>query len=326
LATPQAVAQVSSSTALTSSLNPSVFGQLVNLKATVTSSSGTPTGHVTFMDGATSLGVVSLDFAGRAELTDATLAVGSHSLVASYSGDSSHDPSQSPILTQMVNPATGAATTTTLVSSPNPSFFGQPVTFTATVTSTSPGTPTGTVIFVHHVVIGTVTLDASAKATLTTSSIPVGSHLVSATYNGDSTFNPSTSARFIQVVSPPISFNTLAPCRVVDTRNPDGPLGGPALVAGAQRTFVLAGQCGVPMSARVISLNVTVTDATAMGDLQLFAAGNPVPGTPTIHYNGGQMRADNALVSLGVAGDLTVQCDQPSGTVQLILDVNGYLQ
>ena len=123
-----------------------------------------------------------------------------------------------------------------------------------------------------------------------------------------------------------MSFFTVTPCRVVDTRNASGPLGGPALVAGAQRTFTLTGSCGVPATARSLSLNVTVTAPTASGDLKLFAGGTATPVSTTINYGSGQTRANNAQPALGASGDLAVQCDQTSGSVQLILDVNGYFQ
>jgi len=119
-------------------------------------------------------------------------------------------------------------------------------------------------------------------------------------------------------------FYALAPCRLVDTRNATGPLGGPALTAGSLRTFVLAGHCGIPANAQTLSLNVTVTGATAAGDLQLFAGGTVPPGTPTIPYRAGQTRADNAVSALGSSGDLAIQCDQASGAVHVILDVDGY--
>jgi parallel beta-helix repeat protein len=126
--------------------------------------------------------------------------------------------------------------------------------------------------------------------------------------------------------APSMSFFSTTPCRIVDTRNANGPLGGPALAAGAQRTFILTGHCGVPVSAKALSLNVTVTGATSAGDLRLFAGGASAPGTTTINYKASQMRANNAVASLGGSGNLAVQCDQANGTVQLILDVNGYLQ
>jgi len=123
-----------------------------------------------------------------------------------------------------------------------------------------------------------------------------------------------------------MSFFTVTPCRIVDTRNANGPFGGPALVAGAQRTFTLRGRCGVPATARSVSLNVTVTAPTASGDLKLFAGGTATPVATTINYGSGQTRANNAQPALSGLGTLAVLCDQASGSVQLIIDVNGYFR
>jgi len=123
-----------------------------------------------------------------------------------------------------------------------------------------------------------------------------------------------------------LSFYTVTPCRLFDTRNPAGPLAGPALVAGANRTLTAAGQCGIPATARALSLNVTVTQPGAAGDLRFFPGGSAVPLVSSINYRAGQSRANSAVAVLGAAGDLTVLCDQGAGTVQLILDVNGYFQ
>ena len=76
---------------------------------------------------------------------------------------------------------------------------------------------------------------------------------------------------------PPSSFHTLTPCRVVDTRNAAGPYGGPVFAANSTRTFTMTGQCGIPSSARAVSLNVTVTLPTALGDLRLFPGGAQLP-------------------------------------------------
>jgi hypothetical protein len=122
------------------------------------------------------------------------------------------------------------------------------------------------------------------------------------------------------------SFFTVTPCRVLDTRSPNGPLGGPALSAGGARTFVIAGQCGIPSSARSVSVNVTITGPTSGGFLTIYPAGAPIPPTSTINFAAGQTRANNAVLSLGPAGDITAASGQSSGTVHFILDVTGYLQ
>ena len=121
-------------------------------------------------------------------------------------------------------------------------------------------------------------------------------------------------------------FYTVTPCRVADTRNPTGPYGGPALAANSDRTFVVGGQCGVPSTAKAVSVNVSVTQGSAPGNLRLYAGGTALPNATAINYRAGQTRANNAFAPLGTAGALAVRCDQTSGNVQVIIDVNGYFQ
>ncbi|HEY3122591.1 MAG TPA: M12 family metallo-peptidase, partial [Thermoanaerobaculia bacterium] len=121
-------------------------------------------------------------------------------------------------------------------------------------------------------------------------------------------------------------FYTVTPCRVVDTRNPTGAYGGPALSANSDRTFTLGGQCGIPSTAKAASLNVTVTQASAAGQLRLYPSGTPLPVASAINYRAGQTRANNEASPLGSSGGLAVHCDQASGNVQVIIDVNGYFQ
>jgi hypothetical protein len=123
-----------------------------------------------------------------------------------------------------------------------------------------------------------------------------------------------------------VSFFTVVPCRLLDTRNTAAPLTGPPLSGGTDRVFVLTGSCGIPSTAKAVSLNVTVTGPTAAGDLRLYPAETPRPLVSTINYQMAQTRANNAVAGLGAAGDLAVRCDQASGTVHLIIDVNGYFQ
>jgi len=120
------------------------------------------------------------------------------------------------------------------------------------------------------------------------------------------------------------SFFSVTPCRLADTRNPDGPYGGPALDGLTARTFIAGGQCGIPPDAIALSFNLTVTQGTAGGDLRVYPAGVAAPLVSVINYAPGQVRANNGIVALGAAADFVVKSDQPSGTVQVILDVNGY--
>jgi hypothetical protein len=120
-------------------------------------------------------------------------------------------------------------------------------------------------------------------------------------------------------------FFTLSPCRVLDTRNPHGPLGGPPLSSGSVRTFAIANQCGVPADATSVSVNVTIANPTAQGFLTFWPNGTSPPLVSMINFRAGQTRANNAILSLGAAGDFAVSC-AGSGTVDFILDVNGYFR
>jgi hypothetical protein len=89
---------------------------------------------------------------------------------------------------------------------------------------------------------------------------------------------------------------------------------------------MLGGRCGIPSDAKSAFLNVTVTQASAPGDLRLYPGGTPVPLASAINYRAGETRANNAATPLGSSGSLAVRCDQSSGNVQAIIDVTGYFQ
>jgi Bacterial Ig-like domain (group 3) len=191
-------------TTVSSSPNPSVFGQSVTFTATVSSGNGTPVGTVTFTEGSNVLASnVTVDGSGHAAFSTSALAAGSHTITATFTGgagwgNSSGSDSASP---QVVNKD---ATTTALSSSANPSVFSQPVMFTAAVTANSPGSgvPTGTVTFKNgSSTLGTSTLDGTGHATFTTSTLTVAAHSITAVYNGDSNFNISTSSTLTQTVN-----------------------------------------------------------------------------------------------------------------------------
>ncbi len=182
----QVVQRLASKTTLKAQPNPVVVGQTVTLTATVTGSAATPTGTVTFADGSTPLGTVSL-VNGRATLTTSSLGAGSHTLSATYSGDSAYAPSSGSVNERVRR----IGTATSLRSSPDPSFVGQAVTFSATVRAFGSAAVTGTVTFSD----GGTTLGSApvvgGVATLTTSSLSRGFHLIVATYSGDGTYAPS---------------------------------------------------------------------------------------------------------------------------------------
>jgi len=112
---------------------------------------------------------------------------------------------------------------------------------------------------------------------------------------------------------------------VIDTRNPAGPLGGPALAGGSARTFVVVNQCGIPADATSVSVNVTITSPSGEGHLTFYPTGVSPPLVSTINYRPGQTRANNAILALGPAGNFDVACVS-FGSVDFILDVNGYFR
>jgi len=193
----QAVGKAPTTTALSSSQNPSNFGQLVTFVATVLASVGSPTGSVTFNNGTTAPATVPLS-SGTAWYTTIKLAVGTEPITAVYNGNSSFTTSTSNVLSQTVNQAN---TATTLVSSLNPSNVGQSVTFTASVTPQFAFEPTGPVTFYD----GTTKMGAGYlsedAAKFTTSRLTSGTHSITATYNGNAEFDSSSSAPLTQTVN-----------------------------------------------------------------------------------------------------------------------------
>lgn len=203
----QTVVPYSTTTAISSSLNPSPFGQIVTFTATVTSGGGTPSGTVTFFDGVNSIGIGGLNGTGVATFSISTLSIGSHDITAQYGASGNFAGSTSSAVTQIVN---SAATSTTIESSLTPSAFGSNVTFTATVTS-SAGTPGGTVTFFNGVSeLGTITLNAGGIATFSTAALAVGTHSITAQYSGNSSYAGSTSSPLTQTVNPAPTTTSLA--------------------------------------------------------------------------------------------------------------------
>lgn len=124
-------------------------------------------------------------------------------------------------------------------------------------------------------------------------------------------------------------FFALPPCRVVDTRQPPGTWGGPALAANSTRTFPFRGRCGIPLDARAVALNVTTVNEGALGDLRLYPADAVLPDASTINFSAGKVRANNAMVILGGNGYVAVRNDMPmasTATTDVVIDVSGYFK
>jgi hypothetical protein len=180
-------------TATTVTANPSAatFGQSVTLSATVTGSS--PTGTVQFKDGTTNIGSAVALSSGSASLNTTALAVGSHTITAAYSGDTANSLSVSP----GVSVITKAPSTISLTSTSTSTKQGESVTFTATVGGYL---PSGTVDFMDGTTsLGVFAINVSS-ATLTTSSLSVGTHNITAIYSGDTNNLSGTSTVLTETV------------------------------------------------------------------------------------------------------------------------------
>ena len=208
--TAYALGQSKTTTTLTSSANPAQVGDNVTFMARV--NGNMPTGTVALTDmGNPIAGCTTVPLSGSGNAITGScgtsgLAAGTHSIVATYSGDAANASSASAPLSQVINGGGKATSTTTLVSSRNPSKFGRRVTFTASVTGNA---PTGTVAFTDggNTINGCGAVPIATRAArkgntrhCTTDKLTAGTHSIGATYSGDAANNGS-SATMSQVVN-----------------------------------------------------------------------------------------------------------------------------
>jgi hypothetical protein len=309
------------SLAVGSSANPSTVGEAVTFTATVRSvagGGGTPVGSVGFKaDGAVIGGCESiiLDGGGAAPCTTSALPGGVHTIVAEYSGSGADFDSSTGSLAggQVVNPIP-----LTVIKAGSGAVLGS-------VSSVPPGIDCGATCvagFDHNTV---VTLFASGGASTSfagwsgegCSGIGNCVVTVSQARHVTATFVVSTVRRRLA---------TIEPCRAFDTRSESGgDTAAPALGAHERRVLHLAGRCGVPAEAAAISANITVVGATAQGDLRIVGGHLPDTVTSALAIPVARARANNAIIQLSADGDSTIAVtNDSSGTVHVIVDINGY--
>jgi hypothetical protein len=216
---------------LTPSANPGTFGQPVVLKATVSAQAGVgvPSGTVSFTDSVQGpLGTAALNGTGVGALSVSTLTAGTHSIVASYSGDANFADATSSALMETINQQT---TTTTLTATANPAFFNQTVTFAAHVSATR--VPTGTVTFNDGATsLGSAVLTPFGDVQITVPVLSVGAHNITAQYSGDPNSKVSSAALNETVNKAPITLE------IVSSANPS------TVAAPAQFTATITGLYG----------------------------------------------------------------------------------
>jgi hypothetical protein len=127
------------------------------------------------------------------------------------------------------------------------------------------------------------------------------------------------------VPTPPAAFVAIAPCRLADTRDSGftGPFGPPRLPAAAERTFPVAGSCGIPSTAQAVSANIVVTQPEIAGFLTVVPDGTARPSPPvaSINYVAGQTIANAVVAALGTSGGITLYS---KAAAHVVIDVNGY--
>ncbi len=168
-------------------------------------------------------------------------------------------------------------------------------------------------------------------ATLATTNVGVGAGSASPVALGinsvtNRVYVPNFFDNTVSVVDgtppPALQFVSLAPCRVVDTRDPDGPFGGPPISGHTSRSFPLSqGNCNIPATAAAYSLNVTVVPPGRLGYLTIWPSGQRRPVVSTMNSLDGRIKANAALVPAGSSGAVSVYV---SDTSNVVLDIDGY--
>jgi lysophospholipase L1-like esterase len=138
------------------------------------------------------------------------------------------------------------------------------------------------------------------------------------------------SGYFIQapITGPAMLYTPVTPCRLLDTRNSAGPLGGPYMIVGQSRTFSLAGQCGLPdlSSGGGLSVNVTAVPKSGLGYLTVWGTSeteNNVPVTSTLNAPTGTVVANAAFLTINPSTGASISAFANSDT-DLVVDVTGY--
>ncbi len=227
--------------------NPSVYGQSVTFTAKVTpeaKSAPTPEGTVAFVDGSTTLGVVSLNAKGIAMLSTKSLETGEHRVVAEYGGDAYFGPTSSAPVVQRVAKAT---TELVLKSSRNPSVYKAATTLTATLKVLPPGsgTPAGSITFLEDgSPVATVPLEGKKVATYSLKGRPPGTNEFQAVFSGDASYEASESTILRQIIAKATTEVTLK-----SSRNPAG-AGTSAILTATVK--VLGPGAGIPTGDAVL--------------------------------------------------------------------------
>ncbi len=280
LSTHAAFAKTQPTLSVATSGTPSTYGNSVTFTATISSG---PSGTITFYDGSTQIGTGTIS-SGKATCSTSTLGTGTHSITASWPGNTNYYSVTSSAITQTVNQATP---TLTVASSANPSTYGGSVKFTATISSG----PSGAVTFYDgSSSIGTGSI-SGGKATYTTTSLTAGTHSITANWPGSTNYISVTSSAITQTVNkatPTITWGTpaaitygtaLSATQLDATTTPAGsfaysPTSGTVLNVGSQPLSVTFTPTDT-VDYTTASKNVTLTVNKATPTISVATSGSP---------------------------------------------------
>ncbi len=281
------------------------YNTAVSLTATVTSDGTPPTGQVTFVDNGAAIGSVGVSAEGAAALPLATLAPGNHSVVAQYAGDARNAAANSSALSIVVKQATSLLVT----SSANPTLTVSQITLTAKLANSGAAVATGTVTFADggHT-LGTASLDANGAGSLTVSSLPAGSHSITASYAGDGEDFSSNSPVWLEVVNLRPSVTTLSASHT-DASNPQEV----TLIAVVQASGPDAASGTVSFSSGSVQIGEAKLDATGVATLTILLDESSNAENIVAQYSGDTVYAASssaaASVQAGPATQFTLSID-----------------
>ena len=269
------------------------YGQVVDgyaqVQTALSADPGLLTGTITFLDGATNLCTIPVSNTITCPATAGTgFAPGIHSLSAAYSGDSTHAAATSTPVAVTILPDTLGATLTTSLS---PAPVGQPVTLTATFSSTysEPGGPV--TFFDGATSLGTATLSGSGTATVTLSNLAAGTHTITAVYAATQNFTAS-SAAVAQVITP-------APFNAAST----------SLLLSSSANPAIAGQ-SITFTANVVNSETSNSLAAPTGSVT-FLDSSATLGAATLNSSGiaafttAALASGNHSITASYAGNAT---------------------
>jgi hypothetical protein len=284
----ETIEQIATVTTLGSDVNPINAGATLRLTANVSlapgaRADGALTGSVSFRDGSTLLGTVAINSSGQAILAISTLSVGSHSLAASFTGNTNYSAGNSPAVSQTVEQT---ATQTTLSSASSTTLVGKPASFSVAVTSAT-GTPAGQVTFRDGTtVLGIVTLSATGSAAFSTATLARGTHSITVAYGGDSNYVGSVSAaqqQIVQLAQPTLTLSgpansvdagTVASFAAALTTSGISPTGTLILLNGSSTiaTVTVSGDGSFTFAISTLSIGSHILTASYSGDTDNSAA------------------------------------------------------